>query len=200
MKNATRFRSDPTPPSDAAGVICRAAGDAPQIRDERRLVFYPAVFNRYSRPITEGGRTFREVIRPGAFTATLAAGVDVYACIEHAKPQTFATRAGGLLLAEDPRGLFASCYLEAGTLGDQVLADVRAGVYRGCSFAFRTVSDRWTEPVAGGPPLPLCELLAVDLVDVTLTRNPAYLDTVFSVRSAASVGRDRRLRLLKLRA
>lgn len=196
MPAPIRLRSRPAD----GPVLLRASGGPPEVQDDRRLVFYAAVFNRYSQPITEGGRTFREVIRPGAFTQSLAAGGDVYACVEHARVQTFATRAdGSLLLAEDARGLFATCYLGERGLPAQVLADVRAGAYRGCSFAFRTITDRTTAPKPGGPPLPLVELLAVELIDVSLVRNPAYPATVFSLRSDGARTRERRLRLLKLR-
>lgn len=189
------------PPGPDAGVMHRAAGDPPEVRDGRRLCFYAAVFNRYAT-ITEGGRTYRETIRPGAFRSTLAAARnDVYACVEHAAVQTFARRSTGLVLQEDGRGLFASCYLPEGDpFADQVLTDVRAGKYRGCSFAFRTTSDRWhAGGTPGGPPLELCEVLGADLVDVCVTANPAYRDTAVSVRADRDRDRGRRIRLLKLR-
>ena len=210
MRTPTRFRSaeipPPTPPTPPpagpdATVLFRAAGDPPEVRDNRRLCFYPAVFNKRSQPITEGGRTFTEVILPGAFRAALDSPADVYACLEHDAARTFARRSEGLTLVEDPRGLFATCYLAEGAINDQILADARAGVYRGCSFAFRTVGDggqRWSDPVPGG--LPLCELLSVELIDVCLTVNPAYPATVLNVRADGARVRERRLRLIKVQS
>lgn len=192
-----RIRSSNPPPE--APVLCRAAGDAPELRGDRRIVWYPAVFNRYSLPLVEDGKRFREIIRPGAFTRTLAARHNVRALVEHDQARELSTRESGLLLAEDPRGLFASFYAPATPAGDGLLADVVAGKFRGGSFGFRTVRDRWHDPVPGGPPLPLVELLDVELVEVTITATPAYPSTVLSLRSDADAARDRRLRLIKLR-
>jgi uncharacterized protein len=179
----------------AAPVLIRASVAPVELRAERRLVFYAATFN-VETTITEGGRTFREVIRPAAFTDTLQRSQLVYACVEHRREESFAAVETGLLLQQDQRGLFASCYLPDSPVGNRVLGDVQAGRLRGCSFAFRTARDRWTESPAA---LPLCELFAVELVDVAVTANPAYPATVLSVR-AADKNRNRRLRLLKLKA
>lgn len=197
MRTPIRRRSATPPPSPDAPVLQRAGGTSPEIRDGRRLCFYAAVFDTPT-VITEAGKKFTEVVRPGAFTRSLAAGGDVYACLEHDPAWTFARRSAGLVLQEDARGLFCSAYLPDSAMGNQVLADVRAGRLPGCSFAFRTLSDRWTEGRAGGQ-LPGCELLAVELVDVCLTKTPAYPGTVVSVRSDAGPKRARRIRLLKLR-
>jgi HK97 family phage prohead protease len=173
-------------------------GDPPSVRGDRRLVWYPAVFDRPSLPINEDGKTFVEVIRPGAFTRTLAEGLDVHARVEHDAGRTIATRSNGLLLQEDARGLFASVYLPQTPEADALLADVRAGKFRGGSFGFRTRRDRWNSPAAGDK-FPLVEQLEVDLVEVTITGTPAYPDTVLSLRAEAARIRERRLRLEKLR-
>lgn len=176
----------------AAPVLIRASVAPVELRAERRLVFYAATFN-VETTITEGGRTFRELIRPGAFTDTLQRSQGVYACVEHRQGESFASVETGLLLQQDKRGLFASCYLPENEIGNRVLADVQADKLRGCSFAFRTLRERVTDG-----PLPLVELLAVELVDVAVTANPAYPATVVSVRSDPK-NRARRLRLLRAR-
>lgn len=194
-RNPLQTRSS-SPPADGP-LLVRAAGDAPEVQD-RRVVWYPAVFNRYSLPITEDGRRFREVIRPGAFTRTLAAGHNVRALVEHDAGRELSSRSGGLLLQEDARGLFASFYAPVSPAGDALLADVRAGKFKGGSFGFRTVKDR-TTPAGAGFALPLVELLDVELVEVTVTATPAYPATVLSVRSDADQHRARRLRLARLK-
>lgn len=186
--------------SDPAALVTRAGGSGPELRGDRRLVFYAAVFDQEA-VITEDGTRYREVIRRGAFAETLTAGViDVYACIEHNRggDRTFARQSSGLIVQEDPRGLFCSAYLPDDPAGNQVLADVRAGRYRGCSFGFKEVRQH-THP-APFDGLPLVERTAVELHEVTLTRTPFYPGTVLSVRAAAADVAGRRLRLLKLRA
>ncbi|VTR95235.1 HK97 family phage prohead protease OS=Advenella kashmirensis (strain DSM 17095 / LMG 22695 / WT001) GN=TKWG_13310 PE=4 SV=1: Peptidase_U35 [Gemmata massiliana] len=195
--NPLRRRSSDPPANEV--IHLRAAGDAPELRGDRRGVWDPAGFNRYSLPITEDGRTFREVIRPGAFARTLAAGADVRALVEHDKGRELSSRSAGLLLQEDGRGLFASFYAPATPAGDELLDQVRAGKFRGGSFGFRTVRDRTNAPVPNGPPLPLVELLDVELLEVPITASPAYPATVLSLRSDADRTRERRLRLAKLR-
>lgn len=178
------------------------AGGIPEIRGERRLCFYAAVFG-VTTTIYEGGSSWREIVLPGAFDESLRSAGEVYGRVEHDPARIFARRSvGELMLAADPRGLFASCYLPDSPLGNEILRDVSAGRLRGCSFAFRTVREIRHEPDASG--MALVELLALELLDVALTGNPAYPGTVVSVRSNRERERDRdrarRVRLLKLRA
>jgi HK97 family phage prohead protease len=182
----------------AAPVLIRASAAPVEIRAERRLCFYAAVFD-VETTITEQGNTFREVIRPGAFSETLTRSAAVYACVEHRREESFATVADGLLLQQDARGLFASCYLPDSAIGNRVLDDVQAGRLTGCSFAFRTLRDRWHNRADIRSPFQICELLAVELVDVAVTARPAYPATVVSVRSDPK-HRERRLRLARVRA
>ena len=173
--------------------MTRAFAFAPELRDERRLCFYAAVFNAPAI-VTEFGETFREVIKPGAFTRALVENTGIYACVEHDPARTFATRDTGLLMQQDARGLFASVYLPETPVGNQVLADVKDGKYRGASFKFFT----WEEAVRPGSPKTV-EVIAADLREVCLTASPVYSTTVVSVRSRTPVDRERRVRLLKLR-
>lgn len=169
------------------------AGGVPEVRADRRLCFYAATFD-VETTISENGQQFREVIRAGAFRDTLASGADVVANLEHDNRRTFAKRSGGLLLQEDARGLFASVYLGESAIEVEALEGVRSGRFRGCSFKFRVSADG--QRVTPGNPLPLVELLRVDVLDVCLTANPAYPQTVVSLRGRSD--RERRLRLQRL--
>jgi HK97 family phage prohead protease len=176
------------------------------VRDNRRLTFYAATFDNETT-VTDvaepyGRRMrYREVVRPGAFRGYLETGGDVRASIDHDRNRTFASRASGeLLLQEDSRGLFATCELPRNDLGDRIIRDIEAGRLNGSSFRFATVKDRWTP---GN--VPLCELEAVALDDVTLTDQPAYASMVGEVHlrhdeHARKLAEwFRRLRLTKLR-
>jgi uncharacterized protein len=197
-RSPIRLRSTPQPETTAAAVVYRAAASVPEIRGDRRLCFYAAVFDVRSRTLTDvpGRGPYQEILRPGAFSASLARGADVYACLEHDPSKAFSRRSQGLLLEEDGRGLFASCYLPPSPFNDEVLNQVRERKLSGCSFGFRSRQERESRTADGL----LVEQLIVDLVDVALTRQPAYPGTVVSVRAdVGSENRSRRLRLLKLR-
>ncbi|QEL18536.1 HK97 family phage prohead protease [Limnoglobus roseus] len=164
----------------------RTLSSAPEVRDDRRLVFYAAVFDTPAT-VTENGETFSEVIRPGAFRRTLAdPAVDVIADLEHDPAKTFARRSTGLLLQEDPRGLFASAYLPPSALNDQILADVRSGRINGASFQFTDAPGGRRRTAAAGPGgLPTDDVTDVTLIDVTLSAgHQVYKATTVSVRTA----------------
>src|SRR5438128_11032112 len=80
-----------------SGIELRVDAGAPP-----KLVGYAAVFN--SKSLDLGG--FIEIVRPGAFKRTLAAGADVRALVNH-DPNLIIGRnkAGTLDVAEDDRGL-----------------------------------------------------------------------------------------------
>lgn len=151
-----------------------------------RLEGYAALFNSPSADL--GG--FTEVIRPGAFSASLAASPDVLALYEHDTRHVLGrTSAGTLKLAEDEKGLRFEVDVAATTIGRDLLVSVGRGDVRGASFAFRARQDRWTEGYGGM----LRELLAVDLLDVTVTANPAYPDTSVARRALEQASAPLRL-------
>ncbi len=179
----------------------RTSHFVPEIRDERRLVFYPAIFNT-SAVITEQGETFVEVIRPGTFQRTLSdPTAEVVASVEHDPQKVFARRSRGLLLQEDARGLFASCYLEPNALNDSILKAVRSGEITGASFQMIDVANGRKRTMASGPnELPTIEVTDVRLIDVTLSAgSQIYKTTTVSVRTAGIDHTLLRYRLLKAR-
>src|SRR6185312_6098255 len=92
--------------TDEQPVLYRTAPARFDLGENRRLTFYPAVFDQPTNIVeTENGQTvrYREVIRPGAFADSLARGDKVRATINHKEPLTFATNTdGSLFLQEDP--------------------------------------------------------------------------------------------------
>ena len=172
-----------------------------EITDRRRITFYPCVFNTEAR-IKERSAdgeivTYREVIRPGAFTATLDEWGEVVANLDHDDAKTFARRSDGtLLLQEDPHGLWASCWIPVGEFGDGILADIQSGKLDGCSFKFGPVETRTSNN--------LVERIAVSLHDVCLTAYPAYEGTEVTHHRTRALQRANflftKLRLLKLKA
>ena len=119
---------------------------------------------------------FREIIRPGAIVPRN----DVRALVSHDRNSRLGrTSKGTLQLASDNKGLRFTLQLPDTTLGRDVAAMVGHGDLDGMSFGFLTKRDKWSYGTEGT----IRELLAVDLHEISLTDDPAYLGTSVSVRA-----------------
>lgn len=142
---------------------------------------YAAIFNSE----TDLG-SFSEVIRNGAFAKSLGSGSNIRALYHHQGDALLGTTRGGTLkLKEDARGLNFELALPDTTHGRDLVVLVDRGDVAGCSFGFRVNpgGERWEER---GDTM-VRELLDVDLVEITLTSDPAYQDTTVALRSMPSV-------------
>ena len=153
----------------------------------KTLTGYAAVFN--SEAVLGD---FSEVIRQGAFAKSLATGSNIRALYQHQGDALLGTTRGGTLqLREDARGLAFELALPDTSHGKDLAILVGRGDVAGCSFGFRVApgGDRWEQR---GDTL-VRELLNVDLVEITLTSDPAYQDTTVAMRSrSANVCTDSR--------
>jgi HK97 family phage prohead protease len=172
----------------AAGLRHRATGGA--LPSPGRLTGLAAPFDV---PAAIGG--FTEVIRPGAFGASLAANSDIRALVDHDDSRLLGrTRTGSLRLFETRAGLAFELDLPDTTLGRDVYALAKRGDLSGMSFGFTVPKggDTW-------PTVNTRELRSVNLAEVSiLHRLPAYTQTEISAR-ARTLGRaeaDARLRRL----
>src|SRR5262245_48545104 len=111
----------------------------------RKIVGYAAVFNSLSEPLPmkrddPAGRSFREIIRPGAFAESLASNRDVLARFEHT---TILGRTGNgtLRLSEDSRGLRYEIDPPDTTYARDVIELIRRRDVPYSSFAFRVRSS-----------------------------------------------------------
>ena len=156
----------------------------------RRLVGYAAVFNV---PAQIGG--FAETIKPGAFRAALAGGVDVRALVDHNDNALLGrTRSGTLRLKEDSRGLAFELDVPNTTLGNDTLAMAERGDLSGCSFGFTVPAggDAW-------PTRATRELRSVNLLEISiLHRLPAYDATTVAARALRRETAAARLREMVL--
>lgn len=149
---------------------------------------YAAVFNRMSVPMrfpdVGGGRRFREVIEPGAFTDTLAKNPDVSLRYQH-NMNTLPlarTTSGTMHLEQDDRGLRVRATLPDNEWGRPMRDAVARGDIRGMSIRFGNAVDVWSQ--AGS--MRLRTLRSMDLgPEVSITDYPAYPDTVAMVRAVA---------------
>src|SRR5690554_707147 len=138
---------------------------------------------------------FAEVIRPGAFTQTLAAksAANIRAIYEHDDKSLLGKVGSGTLrLSEDDTGLAFELDLPDTTLGNDLAELVKRGDVSGCSFGFMPVEDTWQDRA-----IPLRELRDVDLFEITLTATPAYPETSVQVRSKRGMKLDLARRYLE---
>ena len=145
--------------------------------DHKTLTGYAAVFNSEANL-----GTFSEMIRPGAFAKSLATGSNVRALYQHQGDALLGTTRGRTLqLREDGHGLAFTLSLPDTSHGRDLAILVDRGDVAGCSFGFkvRDGGDRWEQR---GAQL-VRELLDVELVEITLTSDPAYQDTSVALRN-----------------
>ena len=143
---------------------------------DRRLEGYAAKFNTEARV-----SDFIEIIKPGAFAASLKSGRDVLAMVDHDPSKVLArTRSGNLRLSEDSSGLAFEVSLPDTTAGRDALALAERGDLGGMSFGF--LIPKGGEAWAGNRRT----LSAIDLYEISVVNGwPAYEGTSVNARSRA---------------
>ena len=155
----------------------RSGGDLRAV-SANKLSGYAAVFNTLSQDL--GG--FVEKIRAGAFARSLKDGAPVRALYEHDNNKLLGnTRSGTLKLSEDQKGLRFELDLPATSYAQDLAILVERGDINGMSFGFMVPpgGDNWE--VRSG--VLTRDLIDVQLSEITVTANPAYLDTEVAKRS-----------------
>ena len=107
---------------------------------EKTVVYgYAARYNQESRLITERGKTFVEVIEPGAFDEVLRSADDIPMVLDHDPRKLLArTSAGTLSLRSDDVGLYFEFIPSNTTLSRDVMEMLDRGEIRELSFKFGT--------------------------------------------------------------
>jgi HK97 family phage prohead protease len=147
-----------------------------------QLVGYAAKFNSHSKEIRQGGVSFIERIRPGAFTRSLALkddDHDVRMLVGHDKTRILGRQSAGTLeIREDATGLAIVNHVIDTTDGRDMLANVRAGNLDAMSFGFLPKKSAVTKE-AGQV---YRDLVDVDLPEVSVVTWAAYKDTELAAR------------------
>lgn len=140
---------------------------------------YAAVYNQLS--VDFGG--WREIIRPGALTASLAKGPDTRANVDHTNGLSLIgrTRNGTLKLTEDDQGLRVVIQPPDTQAGRDVMTLVKRGDLNQMSFAFWTLRDNWLE--TGEYVLRELNEVEINGGDVSIVTYPAYPATSVQMRS-----------------
>ena len=139
---------------------------------------YAAVYNRFSLPLREGGSSFREIIRPGAFDKILnrqRGKQDVVALLNHDSNMILGrTSSGTLELSSDEKGLRYTVTPPDTQVGRDTLSLIRRRDLRGSSFAFainEASGANWSSDEQGA----IREIREVSLLaDVSVVLTPAY--------------------------
>ncbi len=191
----------------------------PELRIERRaeggqatpyLVGYASVFNEWTTLYESASWVWREIIRPGAFSAAIAERQDVRSLFNHDPNFVLGrTTSGTLALSERDKGLLQETRLSASqTIQDLVVLPVERGDISGMSFSFQVrngntgqttvdkgdgtiiikrAGERIIEYMRGETLYTDRELLAVDLLDVTVATYPAYAGTSVGLRAGSDI-------------
>lgn len=160
----------------------------PDLRVERRaegeiagLKGYAAVFNK--RSVELWG--FYEVVAPGAFADSLAAGDDVRALWNH-DPTWILARStnGSLRLREDSNGLLSEIDPLDTPINRGFVAAIERGDVTQMSFAFVATEAQWD---IDANEQWVRTILRAKLYDVSPVTYPAYPDTSIGLRSAGTM-------------
>ena len=125
---------------------------------------------------------FYEEVNKGAFDKTLADGHNIYAMYNHDDSKILgSTRSNSLKLYTDNIGLAFELEINSNISYAKDLYElVSNGDIEGCSFGFYVTDDSWSYTEDG---IDLRTINEVELVEVTITPFPAYLDSQASCRS-----------------
>ncbi len=145
----------------------RAAGSEKQPKIEGVAASFGTVANIGS---------FKEVIKKGAFTRTLASDTDVVCLFNHDDNLLLGRKSAGTLRVweDEEVGLRFECDLPDTTVARHTYANLKAGNLRECSFGFYVngpEGESWSTLPDGTM---LRTLLDVTLFDVSVVVNPAY--------------------------
>jgi HK97 family phage prohead protease len=136
---------------------------------------------------------FTEIVRPGAFTESLASGRDILALVDHDPSRLLArTKSGTLKLVEDKTGLLFEIDPPDTQLGRDMCALAHRRDLGGASFGFRVLEDYWPSPN-------MRELRKVELYEISIIQAfPAYPETTVQARSRTlTSGARKRRRFLE---
>ncbi len=158
--------------------------------DQKHLTGYAIVFNSLSEDL--GG--WKEIIAPEAVDRTLKSGSNVDALVDHRRETGTvlgSTDTGLLTLRKDRHGLAVDILPPDTTAARDVITNVKAGLVKGMSFAFRVWRDPATgEPIGStwdedGDGVYIRTVHDMTFDEVSIVLNPAYSQTDISARAKA---------------
>jgi HK97 family phage prohead protease len=142
--------------------------------------------------IGKGPYGFREVIKTGAGKKSINDG-DIVLLDNHQTHQPLARMsAGTLVLTDGSNGGDWNAKVTDTSYARDVVKNVRAGNYGGCSFGFEVIKDKWTDD-DGNPATALDgtnrEIVEMKVHEISVCTFPAYGDTTVSARAQVNSAR-----------
>lgn len=124
------------------------------------------------------GKWFKEIMKKGVFKRAIErAGQNIPLLFEHDwNKQLASVEEGSLTLREDNIGLRFDAVIN----DESVYQQVRAGVINSCSFGFRALAE---EVESINSKLERRFVSAIELMEVSLVKNPAYVGSLCETRS-----------------
>lgn len=153
---------------------------------EQFIKGYGAVFNQRSRLIRENGKTFYEIILPGAFDKILKTTPNVIANVGHDDNKMLGrTRSGTLTLSVDEIGLHYKISVPNTALGRDTMEQIKRGDLDESSFKYGTLKNdiSWGRAEDGIAIRYVKNISA--LWDVAIVRNGAFPNTDVALRQLA---------------
>jgi HK97 family phage prohead protease len=141
--------------------------------------------NQLSRVLGHS-KKFVERIAPGAFQRAIQNREhDIDFLAEHEASKILSsTRNDSLRLREDEVGLFMEASITPTSWGRDYYELITSGILRNMSFGFRVLKDEWRSLENG---LYERTVLELDLAEVSVVKEPAYLQSTISARGIALV-------------
>lgn len=159
--------------------------------EEKRGLFLRGYVNKTgqeSQVLRSKNGSFVEKIQKGCFQRAIDNAPKVDLLFNHDMNNLLgSTKNGSLKLVEDEIGLRFECELVPTTLGRDVYEMVRSGLIEGMSFGFSDPKSNWTMRSDG---VYLREIQDLNLKEVSIVRNPAYLQSEVGVRSDNAVDNE----------
>lgn len=142
-----------------------------------KLRGYAIVYNALSEPLY--GDLFRERIKSGAFTKSLAQDDQVCLWGHDTRYVLGRKSAGTLILREDEKGLYFEAELPNTTWARDLKESVNRGDIKQMSFGFKVVRDNWIDDKATIKEykMPIREVEEITLHEISLVTFPAYPQT-----------------------
>lgn len=126
----------------------------------------------------KNGKWFREIMKKGVFQQAIErAGRNIPLLFEHDwNKQLASIEEGSLSLREDNVGLRFDAIIE----DESVYQQVKAGIINSCSFGFRALTE---EIKSVNSKLEKRFISEIELMEVSLVKNPAYVGSLCEARS-----------------
>lgn len=142
-----------------------------------KLRGYAIVYNALSEPLY--GDLFRERIKSGAFTKSLAQDDQVCLWGHDTRYVLGRKSAGTLILREDEKGLYFEVELPNTTWARDLKESVNRGDIKQMSFGFKVKEDEWIddEDIIKEYGMPIREVEEIVLREISLVTFPAYPQT-----------------------